>query len=119
MKRLRKFKKGEIVTFTEGIYSNFALLAVGEALQDFDGEAVLLEFLEARGVKPEKHHSISSMRSFEFLKHLIVDKELIKEINTINFHLGDYGRVDEVATTKETSFIDETYPFLKKIRGGV
>ena len=82
--------KGSLVAISEGEYSDYQIHAFGEALADLDLKALEQEFSEL----PEEVDLARWGANRKFLRWLMVDKELITQRPVVEWHLGDYGRLE-------------------------
>jgi predicted ATP-binding protein involved in virulence len=89
-------KKGDIVLCSSGEYSDYSIMSVGRANKDFNTDELKAEYLS---INPEEKKDYSFVDS-KFIKWLVVDKELLEEITYTEWHISDYGNIDEAWAEK-------------------
>ena len=81
-------KKGQVVVFTSGDYSDYTIEAIGKAVSTFDEKAVLKEYFQ---IHPE-HHGLYEFNSYAFENWLMNEARLVEEIDYQEWNLQDsYG----------------------------
>jgi hypothetical protein len=90
----KQLKAGQLLTISEGCYSDYGITGFFVALQTFKPMALHAEYMAAH---PEqaKDYSFSSEQFLAFL----LSKGLLLEISYATLHLGDYSRAGEVSFT--------------------
>lgn len=99
-------KKGTLIMFSDGEYSNYGVTTIVTTREDIDTQALLSEYLDAH-LEQKMPYKFSD---FGFIKWLIVDKKLIEEIKYTEWHLSDFGEprfeVDEQDTLSSRNFYE-------------
>lgn len=80
-------KKGSFFALTNGCYSDYEMVTICKATQDIDVSALHDEYLSLR---PEQAKEFR-FKDDEFIKWLIVDKKVCKELDYFEWHLGNYS----------------------------
>ena len=84
-KQITPIKKGQLIVITEGAYSSYSIVTVCKALVDFDPVPILKAWRENT-----KEKLVPWNESSLFVKMLIVDLKLLKEIKFRELEIGDY-----------------------------
>jgi hypothetical protein len=82
-------KKGTLIAFTHGEYSDYRLLTIAKAKQDLDIMALREIYLEAHPNNKGEYN----FKRFQFLNWL-TQQRLIKELDYCEWLLGTYGEGD-------------------------
>ena len=83
-------KKGVTFVLSSGEYSDYSVYTLCKAKADLDIEALKSEYMVAHASENEAYHfSVSN-----FIKWLTVDKNVAKELEYTEWHLGSYGKAD-------------------------
>lgn len=102
-KKMALILEGETVALSQGEYSDYDVKAVGVATRDFDPEALCQEFVDLFQGGDEDEYIDAP---WKFIKWVIVDKGLIREIPYREWNVGSYGRLD----TKGNVFVGDPQP---------
>ncbi len=94
----KELKAGQLVTITEGCYSDYSITSFFVALQTFEPMALHREYMESHPEQAVDYRFESSM----FLQSLL-SKGLLLEIQYATLHLGDYSMAGEVNFTPLSS----------------
>jgi hypothetical protein len=99
----RKIEKGKKYVFTNGAYSNYAIIDTYIALADFDLDEAALAFYQQQvgvlgetvkisqeGYDNKDIAILSNLDEEEFVQYLD-DNKLIEKVNTTEIWLGGYG----------------------------
>ena len=91
MKKLRKIIKGETLIVSSGEYSDYMVHGLFKALQDFEPEEFLKEYLELNPEEKERYQ-------FEERKFVafMSSKGVIEDMPNCEFHLGSYGISEDI-----------------------
>ena len=89
-----ELKAGQLLTLSEGCYSDYGIVGFFVALQTFEPMTLLAEYMAAH---PEQSKNYK-FKSDQFLASLLA-KGLLLEIDYATLHLGDYSRAGEVMFT--------------------
>lgn len=79
-----KIPKGSLICVTSGDYSDYQLEFVAKAKRSFTMAGAEKEWAQ-------QHPDFSWYRPAEFLKWLVVESGLLKEIPHVEWHIEDYG----------------------------
>ena len=92
MKKIIDIEKGKLVVISQGEYSDYQVLGVFIAEERFNPDDLKDEYLK---LCPEEKQPYK----FEERKFLnfVISKKLLKEIEYCEFHLGNYGKIDEMS----------------------
>ena len=83
-------KKDTVIAITCGVYSDYEMLTICKALQNFDIAELSEEYKKDNGSKS----------FFNFVKWLIVDKRMCDEFDYLELHIGDYRDIDPTITIR-------------------
>lgn len=85
--------KGQMVTFAEGVYSDYCVNGLVVALTNFNLEDEVSEWKVGNTTKSfcrYRHKTRDSVSGVDFLPWL-VSKRLVEDVNYIEVHTGSYG----------------------------
>ncbi len=95
----QKVKKGNLLAFTTGNYSDYTIMAIGRATRDFDLDEVSKPF-----EKPKSIHDSNQHQPDEVLNHLVNTLGLVEELHYQEVVIGvDYtwGRTPSSPAMRE------------------
>ena len=92
--------KGTLVAISEGEYSGYRIIAAGNALEDLDLNALKEEWLKLHPEQAEDYH----FEEYQFVKWLVVDKQLIEEVAITEWHIGSYSTIRKDFYLNEDNF---------------
>lgn len=85
MRMMTPVKAGELLTLSSGEYSDYHVLTVARALDNFDPTKVARQFELEAGEDVDPHYGFIAM---------LVEQGLIEELNYREVHVGCYDRLD-------------------------
>jgi hypothetical protein len=104
-------RKGERIVISHGAYSDYRILTIAEATEDFDAEFARKEFVVWANLKSLTSKSLSDANEYQFLAWLEIVRRLIVEVpvDWREWHLGDYGlshydKEDAVSPWRDVEF---------------
>lgn len=83
-------KKGVTFVLTSGAYSDYSVYTLCKAKVDLDVDVLRSEYM---ALNPEQNREYNFEIS-AFIKWLVVDKNVAKELEYTEWHLGSYGTAD-------------------------
>lgn len=93
---MREIKKGQMITFAEGEYSDYCVNGLVVAITDFDLSHAKDKWqVENAQMRKNKYQSRPRLvvTGMDFLPWL-VKHELVEDVEYIEVHTGSYGEVD-------------------------
>lgn len=89
-------EKGETVLLSTGEYSDYSVKALCLALETFNTEDVIKEYL---AINPDETDRYSA-DFFKFINWLVNERKVLEEIKHREWHLGDYSSFEETFITE-------------------
>jgi len=84
-----QIKQGTLLAVSQGEYSDYGVITIAKAKQDFETDVLVQEYLSTRPEQTQAYH----FKELEFVKWLVVDKDLLDEADYKELHLDDYSTV--------------------------